>query len=214
MSNVLVRRLITVGAVALVVGAAACVAPAELDVDVGRSVEVRYDAAAVGVEPRAVLDALQAELGEGGPDERAEPAEGAKRDVSFGVRKEGTGVVVRAEIWGTGLPDEPLADKLRKALPALKDAAITEEPLQGSVRGTLGEKIGHDLFNINVADAKDVEEARQQVLKQLAARGIQGKVDVQVEGEGKKRKVMIKVEKEECDPDQEAPSNAADTQAP
>jgi hypothetical protein len=217
MSRVFLRRLIAIPAAVVVVCAAACAAPADVEVDVGRSIEVRYDATKAGIEPKAVLDAIKAEV-EGpeseGAAEQAKGASGerARREVSVRVRREGDTVEVRAEVWGTNLPEESLTDRIRQAVPALKDASIKEEHLQGKVRGTLGAKIGHELFDIDVLDETDVETARQQVMAKLAASGVEGKVDVQIEGDGSQRKVKIRVEKqEECDPAESEPSKT-DTQ--
>jgi hypothetical protein len=199
MSGVRFRRVAVIAAAAVLVGAAACVAPTELDVEVGRSVEVRYDSSAVSLEPRAVADAIKAAAG---VKEDAPPAEGerARREMNFRVKRLGDSVEIRAEVWGTDLPEGPLAGALQKELPALKGAEIKEEHLQGKVRGTLGEKLGRDLFDIDVLDEADVAKARQQVMEQLAAQGVEGKVDVKIEGDGTKRKIMIRVENEDCDP--------------
>jgi hypothetical protein len=104
------------------------------------------------------------------------------------------------DLWGSGMGEAPIADQIRKAFPALKGATIEEEKLQGHVRGTVGKKIGHDLFDLDVINTTDVEEARKQVMAQLAAKGIEGAVDVKVEDDGSKRKVMIRVEKQDRDP--------------
>lgn len=205
MSHVFLRRVALIGAAAVIAGAAACVAPAELDVDVGRSVEVRYDASAVALEPSAVADAIKAAAGvkdEGEAAARTGEGEGerARSEINLRVLRRGDAVEVRAEVWGTSLPEGPLADEIQKSLPALKGAEIKEEHLHGKVRGTLGEKLGHDLFNIDVLDETDVATARRQVMEQLAAQGVEGKVDVQIEGDGTRRKVKVRVEQEDCDP--------------
>jgi hypothetical protein len=203
-SGVLLRRVALIAAAAVLVGAAACAAaPADLDVEVGRSVEVRYDATAVALEPSAVADAIKTAAGvKEEEEEAAAKSEGPRERKTIGVRvqRRGDFIEVRAEVWGTELSEAPLAEAMTKALPALKGAEIKEEHLQGKVRGTLGEKLGRDLFNMDVLDQSDVETARRQVMEQLAAQGVEGKVDVKIEGEGKKRKVMIRVENEDCDP--------------
>jgi hypothetical protein len=202
MSHVFLRRVAVIGAAAVIVGAISCVAPAELDVDVGTSVEVRYDASALSLEPSAVAEAIKAAAGMK-DDGEAAPPEGERRrnEVDLRVLRRGNAVEVRAEIWGMSLPEGSLAAEIQKSLPALEGAEIKEEHLQGKVRGTLGEKLGRDLFNIDVLDESDVETARQQVMEQLAAQGVEGKVDVQIEGDGKKRKVKVRVEREDCEPD-------------
>ena len=207
MSGVLFRKVAVIAAAAVLVGAAACVAPADLDVEVGRSVEVRYNPSAVSLEPSAVADAIKAAAGVKG-EGSAPPAEGARarKEVNVRVKRLGDSVEIRAEVWGTDLPAGPIAEALTRELPALKGAEIKEKHLQGKVRGTLGEKIGRDLFDIDVLDEADVETARRQVMEQLAAQGVEGKVDVKIEGDGTKRKVMIRVEQEDCEPGEPGPA--------
>jgi hypothetical protein len=185
--SVLFRRAIVISAAAVIAGAGACVAPADVDVGVGHRVYIRYDASIEGApNPREVVDLIK---GHGPPG-----------DARVRIKREGTKVAVHADLWGSEPLEGPLADTVRRAFPALKDAVIEESSLHGKVRGTIGEKIGHDLLDLDLIDAADVENAKQQVMAQLAARGVEGTVDVQVESDGSKRKVMIRVEKQGGDP--------------
>lgn len=184
--SVLFRRIAVASAAAVILGVVACSAPADVDVDVGRSVDISYAMADGMPDPREVVEHVKGQ----GPFE----------NVTVRVRREGEKVSVHLDVWGSALPEGPLGDGIRKTFPALKDAAITEEDLQGKVRGTLGEKLGHDLLDLDLIDATDVEAARQQVMEQLAASGVQGAVDVKVENEGGKRKIQVRVEREDCDP--------------
>src|SRR5262249_8081694 len=105
---------------------------------------------------------------------------------------------------------EPLSETLKKALPALASAKITEESLSGKVKSTVGQKLGHDLFDLNIAGEKDKEAIRAKILAQLAAQGVTGKVDVEVEGNGvNEQKVKVKVIQEECEPGAPPPEKTA-----
>jgi hypothetical protein len=56
---------------------------------------------------------------------------------------------------------------------------------------------------LDVIDEDDVELAKEQVMKQLAEQGVTGKVDVDVQNDGPgKRKVRVRVEREDCPPDE------------
>ena len=185
--SVLFRRIMAASAIAAALGVGACVAPADVDVDVGRSVDIRYEASGEGaLDPHAVVDLVR--------------GQGSVEEVGVRVQRQGSQVIMHLDLWGSGMGEAPIADQIRKAFPALKGATIEEEKLQGHVRGTVGKKIGHDLFDLDVINTTDVEEARKQVMAQLAAKGIEGAVEVKVENDGSKRKVMIRVEKQDRDP--------------
>lgn len=200
MKSYVVRKALVLSAAALILGVAACAAPADMDVDVGRRLRIEYDAAA-GPAPEAILEVVR--------------GFGPLDDVTVQVRKRGGAIAIELDAWGDGLPAGPLAGRLQEALPGLAGASIEEEPLTGKVRGTLGEKLGHDLLDLDVLDAEDVEEARQRLMAELRAQGVGGQVDVQIEDEGGgKRKVKVRVQAEAWDPETEAPAGQAPGQAP
>ncbi|UQA58310.1 hypothetical protein [Polyangium aurulentum] len=173
--------------IAAALGLAACAAPMDVDVEVGRSLAIEYPAGAAMLEPRAVVDALH--------------GAGKFEDVQVRVLRQNENVAIKAEVWGQDIGDEPLGDRMKRALPALAGAKIVEEPLEGKVKSTLGRKLGHDLLDLDIADGQDVEKVRAQILERLAAQGVEGKIDVEVEGDGiHERRVRIRVEDEECEP--------------
>lgn len=184
--SVMFRRAMVLVGAAAILGVGACVAPADVDVDVGRSVDIQYEMVDGAPEPRAVVDLVKGQEGE--------PS--APEDVSVRVMRKGSSVAVHLDVWGSDLGDEAIADRIRKAFPALAGATIAEERLHGKVRGTVGTKIGHDLFDLDVVKQGDVEEVKKQIMAKLAAEGVDGAVDVQVENDGSKQKVMIRVEKQ------------------
>ncbi|MDI1484625.1 hypothetical protein [Polyangium sp. y55x31] len=193
--NVL-RKVAFGAAIAAVIGVAACAAPMEVDVEVGRSLTVTYAESEGMPKPPEVMKAL----------------EGAVKldNVKVRGRHENGELTLQIEAWGEDIGDEPLADKLREAMPALASAKITEKPLSGKVESTLGKKLGHDLFNIDITDDQDVEVVRQKILAQLAAQGFEGQVKVDVQGDGKgERRVNIELRREEECPPEEAEEKKA-----
>lgn len=185
------RKALVVAAAVMLLGIAACAAPAEFEVDVGKRISIELpEGAPPPANPEAIVNAVQ------------EKEKTAQVEVRLQM-KNGQGVL-QIEMWGHGLSKEPVADKIRAAAPELVKAQIHEEMLEAKVRGTLGEKLGHDLLDLDVVDENDVEVAKEQILKQLAEQGVTGKVDVDVQNDGPgKRRVKVRVEQEECEPGQE-----------
>jgi len=100
---------------------------------------------------------------------------------------EGPGAALEVEMWGTGLPkSQDIAGHLAAAFPELASASIqVTELAPGS---------GPHPIAIEVSDDLTPEEARAEIVEQLAG---EGKVDVKVEdGEGGRR-IEVRVEKHE-----------------
>jgi hypothetical protein len=191
------RKVFFGAALAAAIGVAACAAPVDVDVDVGKSLTVAYTAGGAMPDPRAVVEAVK--------------GAGTFDDVNIRVRRQNDEVVVQMEVWGQNAGDVNLGDTLKKALPALASAKITEQALSGKVESTLGQKLGHELFDMNVANEKDVEVIRQKILEDLAAQGVEGEVKVHVENEDGKQKVRIEVRQEgaDCEPGTEIEKKTA-----
>ena len=187
-------RKAAVVAAAVICSAAACVAPADVEVPVGRSISIQVAEEADLPEPEAILAVVR---GEGQ----------AQRVLVRGQREGGT-LVLQLDVWGDDLPEGDAAGRIRAAFPALASASIQEDVLAGTVRGTLGAKLGHDLLDLDVLDEDALEAARRQVMDQLEAQGVEGKVDVKIEKDGAKRKVKVQVERQDRPPEgaEKAPS--------
>lgn len=185
------RKVLLVAAALMMVGIAACAAPADIDVDVGRRITIELaEGAQPPKDPEAIVKIVE--------------GNGAPAQVDVRLMKQDGKTTLQIEAWGNGVANQSFAEKIRTAVPEVANAQIREEVLEGKVHGTLGEKLGHDLLNLDVIDENDVEAAKEQVMKQLAAQGVTGKVDVDVQNEGPgKRRVKVRVEREECPPDQE-----------
>lgn len=185
------RKALLVAVALMMLGIAACAAPADIEVDVGKRVSIEL---AAGTEPPEDPEAIV----------HIVRGSGTTMQVDMRMTMQDGKGVFEIEAWGNGLSKEPIADKIRAAVPALAKAEIHEEMLEWKVQGTLGEKLGHDWLNLDVIDESDVELAKEQVMKQLAERGVTGKVDVDVQNEGPgKRKVKVRVEQQDCEPDPE-----------
>jgi len=185
------RKALLVAAALMMAGLAACAAPADIEVDVGRRISIELaEGAEPPADPEAIVKIIQ--------------GNGTTAQVELRMMMQNGKSVLAIEVWGNGLSKSGIADKIRAAVPELAKAEIREEVLEGKVHGTLGEKLGHDWLNLDVIDENDVEAAREQVMKQLAAQGVTGKVDVEVHNEGDgKRKVKVRVEREDCEPGEE-----------
>lgn len=188
------RKALLVAAALMMVGIAACATPADIEVDVGKRVSIALPEGTPPPEdPEAIVSIVR--------------GSGTTAQVDLRMKMQNGQGVLEIEMWGNGLSKEPVADKVRAAVPALAKAEIREEMLEGKVRGTLGAKLGHELLDLDVIDESDVEVAKEQVMKQLAAQGVTGKVDVDIQNDGPgQRKVRIKVEGPDCEPGQEMPA--------
>lgn len=202
MRRLWLKKVAVACAAAMLVGAAACAAPADMEVEVGRSITIQTTDNAALPEPDALAEVIRGKGQEG---------QGPARVEARIMQAPGSGGVATLEVrvWGDDLPEGPAAERIRAAFPALAGAEIKEEALAGTVRGTVGAKLGRELFDLRTLDEEDVEATRQKVMAQLAAQGVEGKVDVQIEDEDGRRKVKVRVEREECPPGEEEAAPAA-----
>lgn len=185
------RKALLVAAALMMAGLAACAAPADIEVDVGRRISIELaQGTPPPADPEAIVNIIR--------------GEGTTAQVDFRMKMQNGKGMLEIEAWGNGLSKLGIADKIRAAVPELAKAEIREEVLEGKVHGTLGEKLGHDWLHLDVIDENDVEAAKEQVMKQLAAQGVTGKVDVDIQNEGDgKRKVKVIVETQDCEPGEE-----------
>ncbi len=163
-------RPVVAGFALLVLGIAACTAPTEYDVEMGKQMMIAFanpdksvDVLAQLNEVQAYIDALPAVEGSlytiegqpGGPD------------------------VARITVWGQNLDGDALVADLEARFPFLQSADITLTPLEGTMQGTFVDRIGHDVFHIEV-DGETAEEVRMQILAELARAGMGGEPEVEV----------------------------------
>jgi len=164
----------------LALGIAACTVPTSYEVGVGQKLSI------------ALAD-------KGATDDALEPA---LRDIStyleslpgveqagIEVRVMGGETVIDLMVWGQDLEAGDLAADLRARFPLLADADIATEELAGTVQGSLAQAFGHAAFGLEI-DAGTAEEARQQILQQLAAQGFGGDAQVEVVDEADGRRTI------------------------
>lgn len=168
----------------------ACAAPADVEVDVGKSLDISLPLNSEGIDPKAVAQAV----------EKVAASEGIVKSVRVKALRQNDQMVIHFDLWGDGFSKAPLADKLRKEVPALEKVEIREETVLSEVRGNWGEKIGQELLHVNMLDEAEVEQARQKVMERLAAEGVKGKIDVKIEGDANRQEIEVRIENPDCDP--------------
>lgn len=93
------------------------------------------------------------------------------------------------ELYAKSLPAaEGLAAELKATFPALAGATITTAPAVGGAG---------DLPVIEVSKELSPEEAKQEILEQLQADGVDGNVNVQIEDGAEGRRIEVKIDKQE-----------------
>jgi hypothetical protein len=185
-------QLAFVAVLAVALGAAAQ-APAQLSKQVGTRIEVET-AAPVRIDPSALrkaLEALQDEPrgGFGGP-----AVEKHVRTVQVQQLRTPEGPRLVMDFIGDPLAADAEA-RLRAALPQLKDATVRISPIDASVQTNLAGKLAHDLLGQDPGGLS-ADELKRRVQEQLRRSGETGDVDVQVEQDGNKRRVEVRVKKE------------------
>jgi len=158
-----------------VLGVAACQTPTEYEVPMGQQLQLDLSDVAKNGGPGGDIEAVL-RFCEGWPGVEELGIEEAITD--------GGGVAVGITMWGQNLDGDTLMAALQQQFPWLDDSAVTIEPLNGTMAGSLIERMGHALFHIEV-DGDTAEEIRAQILAQLQEQGFDGDavVDVQV-GDG------------------------------
>jgi hypothetical protein len=175
-----------VAVVLCVIGA--CRLPAEYAVDVGERVAILLDPSRrAAVDPAEIARHVE----ETWPIERLQ--------VAVAVEQQNDGPpTTRVELAAVGdvTADEIWAD-LVETFPALAGARMEPEDLEVLVHGTLGGRLSHELLDL-VIDEEGAEVARQQILDQLAASGLDGEADVSVtDHPDGRREVRVEVRAEQ-----------------
>jgi hypothetical protein len=164
-------RPVLAGVALTVLGIAACTAPTDYDVEMGKQVNIAFanpdkslpDLESQFSEVRAYIDALPAVEGSGLMIE-CQP---------------GGPSIARITVWGQNLDGDAFVADLEARFPFLQSADITLTPLEGTASGTLADRFGHDVFHVEV-HGETAEEIRLQILEQLASQGLGGDPQVEV----------------------------------
>jgi len=180
-----VRRLAVASVVFAALAIGACQVPVEMELVMGH--QMRFRLPATDDIHRQIQD-LTGEIEAFAPVEKIE--------VQIHKSSEDDRMVVQLGVWGEGVDPERVFAHLRTRLPILEEAECDAKPLAGTVRTTLGDRLGHDLFHLAL-DQENVAHARAAVLEELAASGFDGDAQVIVEEDGGHRRIEIRLHKQE-----------------
>ena len=180
----------------LVIGIAACNAPTQYDVEVGKKLTITFAGA---TKSDGDCADFQAEIE---PIVAFVDAWPGADDVIVNINAVAGGPVTLAlMVWGQGLDSDALQTALVEEFPILADAEFAVETLEGSVEGNMGEAFGHAVFEFEVS-GETAEEIRQQILQQLMEDGFEGDAVVEVIDENGQRTINIEltdiVEGDDC----------------
>lgn len=181
-------RLAMAGLAVALLGVGACSTSTTTEVEMGQKLTIAVSAGQPGGKAEADLPALEAELN------RFFSSRPAVEGVNFNVMGRDGQVVFEVAAWGQDLDAATLESDLRAAVPALGDANVAIEPLNGTVRENLLAHLGHEYLGLELeVDGATADEIRAGILAQMAAAGIDGDAEVQVEDTPDGRRT-IKVE--------------------
>ncbi|MFL5376483.1 MAG: hypothetical protein ACJ787_01115 [Myxococcales bacterium] len=174
---------------AIALGAAAQ-APAQLTKQVGTRVEIETAASIDSADLRKAIESLQEEPqgGFGGPERRA-------REVLVRRIRTSDGARLQIDLFGDALRADA-EQRLRAALPQLRDATVRISAIDASVETSVAGKLAFDLLG-REPSGLSAEELKRRVQEQLRAAGETGDVDVKVDEEGGKRRVEVRVKKDQ-----------------
>ncbi|MDO9695692.1 MAG: hypothetical protein Q7W56_13315 [Candidatus Latescibacteria bacterium] len=156
--------------VLLALGIAACTVPTSYEVGMGQKLSITL------ADKNVACDDLEPALREISGYLDGLPG---VEQAGVAVRVMGGATTIDLMVWGQDLAAGDLAADLRARFPLLADAAIATEELAGTVRGSLAQAFGHAAFGLEI-DAGTAEEARLQILQQLASQGFGGDAQVEV----------------------------------
>lgn len=185
-----VARFALAGLAVALLGVGACSTSTTTEVGMGQKVSINL-AAKAAVD----LSSLQSQL-----NEFLHTVPGVE-GVNLNVRRMDDDTQVDLMVWGQDLDASALESGLRGQVPALAGATIAVSPLTGSVRESLLSHLGHEYLGVELdVKGQTADEIRAQILQQLAAQGVDGDAQVQVEDlpDGR-RQVKVEVRKEACE---------------
>ena len=180
-------RLAMAGLAVALLGVGACSTSTTTEVEMGQKVTI-------GLSAKAEFDlqAVQTDLN------RFFSAQPGVEGVNFNVRMINDQTTFDVMAWGQDLEASSLESALRAQVPALAGATVTVSPLTGSVRENVLSHFGHEYLGLDIeVSGQSADEIRAQILAQMAAEGIQGDAQVQVEDlpDGR-RQIRVEVTKE------------------
>ena len=168
----------------VILGLGAGAVPASYRVEMGATVSIR-----VPGDPGAVpgLEELLGFL--------RESAVAEEISVSVSARA-GEGAEIHLILFGRRIREEELNRLLVRRFPVLNTARVRFQGMEETVRGNLAEWVGHALFRIEV-NVSEVEEARERILEELAARGYRSATRVEVREDDGNKRIEVQLDENE-----------------
>jgi hypothetical protein len=158
----------------------ACEMPTSTPVEMGHRVNVQFAAA----DPTWLNGSLDSEL-------RAALAAAGAEKIEVSVRSTDDGSVqMDVLVWGQHVSRDEVERLIEQHVGEEHPLSVNVQALTGKVSETLGKRIGRRLFDIEVS-GETAEELRAAILEQLAEQGFDGSVVVDVQDDGKVRKITV-----------------------
>lgn len=182
-----VARLALAGLAVALLGVGACTTSTTTEVEMGQKVTI-----ALADKADVDLSTVHAQLND------FFGAQPGLEGVNLNVQVCNGQTTIDAMAWGQDLDGSALEAALRDQVPALAGATVTVTPLTGSVHENVLAHLGRECLGIELeVTGQTADEIRAQILQQLAARGIDGDAQVQVEDlpDGR-RQVKVEVRQE------------------
>jgi hypothetical protein len=191
-------RFALAGVLGAAVAVGACVMPAEYPVALGYGFEITLPAERwAELDPEVIALHLDDQPGVERIEIRVHRTQEEHADAR-GVTVDDD-MRMQLFVFGDAVDSDAILTDLRESFPELADAELRDVPLSGTVRGTFGGKLSHDLLDV-VIDQHGVEEAERRVLAALAAEGIapeNARVDITEErGADGARRIEVRIEAE------------------
>ncbi len=180
-------RVLLTACLLVTLGVLACAVPTTYEAEMGKSFSISLPE---GTQPPSIKKALSALEEAGVADE-----------VSVSVNElRGGPTTVELMLWGGHVDEAEVKRIMGGESEAFSKAGWEVTALEGPVESSLGGKLGHQLFDVDLSISEgDVESARQQIIEQLAAQGLTGDVDIQYVNEDGKELVEIRLTDVEVD---------------
>lgn len=168
-------RLAMAGLAVALLGVGACTTSTTTEVEMGQKLTITMNGPA-GEKADDSLRQLEADL------ERFFAGRPEVEGLNFNFRGTDAGTVFEVMAWGHDVDAASLEAGLRAQVPGLSAATVAIEPLSGSVRENLLEHFGHKVLGLEMElSGETADEIRAQIMAQMAAAGIEGDAQVQVE---------------------------------
>jgi len=164
---IFLKRPVYVVLILAVMGIGACTVPTETEVEVGQ--RLTYTLAG-DIDSEELQMMTQFALTQPGID-----------DVSVSIHERDDGpTIVDLVIWGRSVDVVNMAGRISASFPAVAGAHLESQELTTDVPTSLAEKLGHDLFHIEIVAEGTDEEMRAQILQQVYESGFTGDAQVDI----------------------------------